>query len=160
MLPATEPTAAWLCLGDSAAWLEGIAEAKIAADFAGEAMAADAAVMRDIAPLKHLACAGMRRPYREDAGARDLAEMFCKRMAQGTKLAKAELAEIRVERRSNDGGLQRRRVHQAVRRWVGWPVIWAISSKSLSSWSTTMREGSPAAPLRLTAGRPAGSFAM
>ena len=41
-------------LGDSAAWLEGIAESKIA-DFAGEAMAADAAVMRDVAPLKRMA---------------------------------------------------------------------------------------------------------
>jgi hypothetical protein len=41
-------------LGDNAAWLEGIAESKIA-DFAGEAMAADAAVMRDVAPLKRIA---------------------------------------------------------------------------------------------------------
>ena len=28
-------------------------------------------------------------------------------------------------------------IDQAERRWVGWPVISAISSKSMSSWSTT-----------------------
>jgi hypothetical protein len=40
---------AWLdSLGDTAVWLEGIAESKIA-DFAGEAWAADAAVMGDVA---------------------------------------------------------------------------------------------------------------
>ena len=41
---------AWVdSLGDTSVWLEGIAESKIA-DFAGEAWAADAAVMGDVAP--------------------------------------------------------------------------------------------------------------
>ncbi|MCA1697862.1 MAG: hypothetical protein LC790_02730 [Actinobacteria bacterium] len=82
------------CLGDSAAWLEGIAESKIA-DFAGEAMAADAAVMRDIAPLKRMALLACVVHVAKTRARDDLAEMFCKRMAQVAKLAKAELAEIR-----------------------------------------------------------------
>jgi hypothetical protein len=46
-------------LGDTTVWLEGIAESKIA-EFAGEAWAADAAVMGDVGPLTRtalLACA-------------------------------------------------------------------------------------------------------
>ncbi len=81
-------------LGDSGAWLEGIAEAKIA-DFAGEAMAADAAVMRNVAPLKRMALLACMVHVARTRARDDLAEMFCKRMAQVTKLAKAELAEIR-----------------------------------------------------------------
>ena len=77
-------------LGDSGAWLEGIAESKIA-DFAGEAMAADAAVMRDVAPLKRLALLACVVHVARTRARDDLAEMFCKRMAQVTKLAKAEL---------------------------------------------------------------------
>jgi hypothetical protein len=82
------------CLGDSAAWLEGVAESKIA-DFAGEAMAADAGVMRDVAPLKRLALLACVVHVARTRARDDLAEMFCKRIAQVTKLAKAELAEIR-----------------------------------------------------------------
>jgi TnpA family transposase len=81
-------------LGDSGAWLEGIAESKIA-DFAGEAMAADAAVMRNVAPLKRMALVACVVHVARTRARDDLAEMFCKRMAQVTKLAKAELAEIR-----------------------------------------------------------------
>ena len=81
-------------LGDSGAWLEGISEAKIA-DFAGEAMAADAAVMRDVAPLKRMALLACVVHVARTRSRDDLAEMFCKRMAQVTKLAKAALAEIR-----------------------------------------------------------------
>jgi hypothetical protein len=81
-------------LGDSAAWLEGIAESKIA-DFAGEAMAADAAVMRNVAPLKRMALLACMVHVARTRARDDLAERFCKRMAQVTKLAKAELAEIR-----------------------------------------------------------------
>jgi hypothetical protein len=80
-------------LGDTDAWLEGIAEAKIA-DFAGEAMAADAAVMRNVTPLKRLALLACMVHVARTQARDDLAEMFCKRMAQVTKLAKAELAEI------------------------------------------------------------------
>src|SRR5450755_3608875 len=81
-------------LGDTGAWLEGIAESKIA-DFAGEAMAADAAVMRDIAPLKRIALLACMVHVARTRARDDLAEMFCKRMASVTKLAKAELAELR-----------------------------------------------------------------
>jgi hypothetical protein len=81
-------------LGDSGAWLEGIAEAKIA-DFAGEAMAADAAVMRNVAPLKRMALLACVVHVARTRARDDLAEMLCKRMAQVTKLAKGELAEIR-----------------------------------------------------------------
>jgi Tn3 transposase DDE domain/Domain of unknown function (DUF4158) len=81
-------------LGDTRAWLEGIAESKIA-DFAGEAMAADAAVMRDVAPLKRTALLACMVHVARTRARDDLAEMFCKRMASVTKLAKAELAELR-----------------------------------------------------------------
>ena len=81
-------------LGDTRAWLEGIEESKIA-DFAGEAMAADAAVMRDVAPLKRTALLACMVHVARTRARDDLAEMFCKRMASVTKLAKAELAEIR-----------------------------------------------------------------
>ena len=74
--------------------MEGIAESKIA-DFAGEAIAADAAVMRDIAPLKRIALLACMVHVARTRARDDLAEMFCKRMASGAKLAQAELAEIR-----------------------------------------------------------------
>jgi hypothetical protein len=62
-------------------WLEGIAESKIA-DFAGEAAAADADVMRKVAPLKRMALLACmvhvaRTRARDDlaeAGRRDEAE--------------------------------------------------------------------------------------
>lgn len=81
-------------LGDTDVWLEGIAESKIA-DFAGEAMAADAGVMRDVAPAKRLALLACMIHASRTRARDDLAEMFCKRMASITKLAKAELDEIR-----------------------------------------------------------------
>jgi hypothetical protein len=81
-------------LGDTEAWLEGVAESKIA-DFAGEAAAADAGVMRDVAPLKRTALLACMVHVARTRARDDLAEMFCKRMASITKLAKAELAEIR-----------------------------------------------------------------
>jgi len=81
-------------LGDTDAWLDGIAESKIA-DFAGEAMAADAGVMRDVAPAKRTALLACMVHVARTRARDDLAEMFCKRMASITKLAKAELDEIR-----------------------------------------------------------------
>jgi TnpA family transposase len=83
-------------LGDTGVWLEGIAESKIA-DFAGEAMAADAAVMRDVAPLKRTALLACMVHVARTRARDDLAEMFCRRMASVTKLAKAELAELREQ---------------------------------------------------------------
>jgi TnpA family transposase len=81
-------------LGDTGVWLEGIAESKIA-DFAGEAMAADADMMRNVAPLKRIALLACMVHVARTRARDDLAEMFCKRMASVTKLAKAELAELR-----------------------------------------------------------------
>jgi hypothetical protein len=81
-------------LGDTETWLEGMAESKIA-DFAGEAMAADAAVMRDVAPAKRTALLACMVHLTRTRARDDPAEMFCKRMASITKLAKAELNEIR-----------------------------------------------------------------
>ena len=81
-------------LGDSDAWLEGVAESKIA-DFAGEATVADAGVMRDVAPAKRIALLACMVHVARTRARDDLAEMFCKRMAQVTKLAKAELDAIR-----------------------------------------------------------------
>ena len=72
----------------------GIAEAKVA-DFAGEAMAADAGVMRDVAPAKRTALLACMVHASRTRARDDLAEMFCKRMASITKLAKGELDEIR-----------------------------------------------------------------
>lgn len=63
-------------LGDTGVWLEGIAESKIA-DFAGEAMAADAAVMRDVAPLKRIALLACMVHVARTRARDDLAEMFC-----------------------------------------------------------------------------------
>jgi hypothetical protein len=57
--------------------------------------AADAGVMRDIAALKRTALLACMVHVARMRARDDLAEMFCKRMAQVTKLAKAELAEIR-----------------------------------------------------------------
>ncbi len=62
-------------LGDSEAWLEGIAEPKIA-DFAGEAMAADAGVMRDVAPSKRTALLACMVHVARTRARDDLAEMF------------------------------------------------------------------------------------
>ena len=86
----------WVCsLGDTEAWLEGVAEAKIA-DFAGEAAAADAGVMRDVAPLKRTALLACIVHAARTRAHDDLAEMFCKRMASITKRARTELDDIRA----------------------------------------------------------------
>jgi len=62
-------------LGDTEAWLEGVAEAKIA-DFAGEAAAADAGVMRDVASLKRTALLACMVHAAGTRAHDDLAEMF------------------------------------------------------------------------------------
>ncbi len=70
-------------LGDTGVWLEGIAESKIA-DFAGEAMTADADMMRNVAPLKRIALLACMVHLARTRARDDLAEMFCRRMASIT----------------------------------------------------------------------------
>ncbi len=82
-------------LGDTGAWLEGVAESKIA-DYAGEAAAGDAAVMGDVAEPKRTALLVCLVHVAQGRARDDLAEMFCKRMASITKRAKTELEEIRA----------------------------------------------------------------
>jgi hypothetical protein len=82
---------AWVdSLGDSAGWLEGIAASKIA-DVAGEAQAADATVMRDVAQPKRTALVACLIHVAQTRARDELAELFCKRIAVITKRAKAEL---------------------------------------------------------------------
>ncbi len=85
-------------LGDSRRWLEGIAESKIA-DFAGEAAAADAGVMRDVAQPKRTALLVCLVHVAQTRARDELADMFCKRVAVITKRARAELDEIRERAR-------------------------------------------------------------
>lgn len=86
-------------LGDTGAWLEGLAAAKIA-DFAGEAEAADAGVMQDYAEAKRItlmACLVHKARMRVRD---DLTTMFCKRVAIKVKKARTELEEIRLQQQS------------------------------------------------------------
>ena len=85
-------------LGDTGRWLEGVAPTKIA-DFAGDTAAADAGVMRDVAPLKRTALLACMVHAARMKARDDLAEMFCKRMASITKRAKEELDAIRERQR-------------------------------------------------------------
>ena len=85
-------------LGGSAGWLEGIAESKIA-DFAGEAQAADAAVMRDVSQPKRTALLACLIHVAQTRARDELGDMFCKRMAVITKRARAELEQLREEGR-------------------------------------------------------------
>jgi len=81
-------------LGDSAVWLEGVASGKVT-DFAGEAAAADAGVLRDYTPMKRaapIACLVHKARMRVRD---DLTTMFTKRIATKVKKAKEELEEIR-----------------------------------------------------------------
>jgi hypothetical protein len=82
--------------GDAAGWVEGIAESKVA-DFAGEAAAADAAVMRDVSQPKRTALLACLVHVAQARARDELVEMFCKRMAVITKRAKAELEALREE---------------------------------------------------------------
>ncbi|WP_234327971.1 hypothetical protein [Streptomyces sp. NRRL F-2664] len=86
-------------LGNTGAWLAGIAPGKIA-DFAAEAGALDAAELRDYVTGKLIALLSClvhapRRRARDD-----LAEMFCKRVAAKLKNAKDELEEIRKQQQA------------------------------------------------------------
>ena len=85
-------------LGDARGWVEGIAESKIA-DFAGEAAAADAAVMGDVAQPKRTALVACLVHVAQTRARDELAEMFCKRMALITKRARTELEQLREQGR-------------------------------------------------------------
>lgn len=86
-------------LGDTDAWFDGIAPSKIA-DFAGEASAGDAAVLRDYAPDKRTALLACLVHSARARARDDVAEMFCKRVAKMTKQARNKLDEIREAQRS------------------------------------------------------------
>jgi hypothetical protein len=87
---------AWVdSLGGTGVWLAGIAAPKIA-DFAGEAAAADAGVMGDVAPMKRTALLACMVHTARMRARDDLAEMLCKRTASITKRAKQELEAIRA----------------------------------------------------------------
>jgi len=72
--------------------------------------------MRNVAPKKRMALLACMVHVARTRARDDLAEMFCKRMASVTKLAKAELAEIR-EREGETGWSA-----TEVERWSGSPL--------------------------------------
>ena len=86
-------------LGDTDAWFDGIAPSKIA-DFAGEASAGDAAVLRDYAPDKRTALLACLVHSARARARDDVAEMFCKRVARMTTQARNALDEIREHQRA------------------------------------------------------------
>jgi hypothetical protein len=77
-------------LGDAAGWVEGVPASKLA-DFAGEADAADAAVMRDYGEAKKIALLAALVSAAQGKARDDVAEMFCRRVATLTKRAAAHL---------------------------------------------------------------------
>jgi hypothetical protein len=81
-------------LGDTGAWLTGAAPGKVT-DFAGEAAAADAGVLRDYALAKRVALIACLAHKARMRARDDLATMFCKRVAIKVKKARDELEEIR-----------------------------------------------------------------
>ncbi|WP_367134058.1 MULTISPECIES: DUF4158 domain-containing protein [Streptomyces] len=85
-------------LGDTDAWMDGVAAGKIT-DFAGEADAADASELRDVVPVKRIALVAALTHKARMRVRDDLATMFCKRVATKIKKAKAELEEIRLAER-------------------------------------------------------------
>ena len=91
-------------LGDSEAWMEGIAASKVT-DFAGEARAADAAVLGDYGPVKRLALIACLVHRARQRARDDLATMFCKRVALKVKAAKTELEAIHQRQRALCEGL-------------------------------------------------------
>ena len=85
-------------LGDARAWWQGVAPSKIA-DFAGEAAAADAAVMSDYSPAKRIALVAAL-VFTAQASARDdTAEMFCRRVGTLAKRAREELEALKDQHR-------------------------------------------------------------
>ncbi|MEU9056436.1 Tn3 family transposase [Streptomyces sp. NPDC048384] len=86
-------------LGNTDAWLEGIAPGKVA-DFAAEAGALDAAELRDYETGKLIALLACLVHTARRRARDDLAEMFCKRVATKLKNAKDELEEIRNQQQA------------------------------------------------------------
>ncbi|HLN67654.1 MAG TPA: DUF4158 domain-containing protein, partial [Streptosporangiaceae bacterium] len=86
-------------LGDTGAWLEGIAPAKVT-DFAGEAAAQDIDTLSRHDPVKRLALVACLVHTARMRARDDLAEMLCKRVAANVKRARAELEEIRLRQRT------------------------------------------------------------
>ena len=85
-------------LGDARASWQGVAPSKIA-DFAGEAAAADAAVMSDYSPAKRIALVAAL-VFTAQARARDdTAEMFCRRVGTLAKRAREELEALKDQHR-------------------------------------------------------------
>ena len=86
-------------LGDTGAWLEGIAPGKVA-DFAREAAAQDIDTLSRYDPVKRLALLACLVHTARMRARDDLAEMLCKRVAANVKRARAELEEIRLRQRA------------------------------------------------------------
>jgi len=86
-------------LGDTGAWLKGIAPAKVA-DFAGEATAQDIDTLSRYDPVKRLALVACLVHAARMRARDDLAEMLCKRVAANVKRARAELEEIQLRQRA------------------------------------------------------------
>jgi hypothetical protein len=86
-------------IGDTDAWLEGVAPTKVT-DFAGEAASLDTAAMGDYTPAKRLALVACLVHTARMRARDDLAAMLCKRVAADAKKAKTELEEIRERQRT------------------------------------------------------------
>jgi hypothetical protein len=83
-------------LGDARVWWQGVPPSKIA-DFAGEAGAADAAVMSYYTPTKRVALLAAL-VFTAQAKARDdTAEMFCRRVGTLTKRSRDELEALKKQ---------------------------------------------------------------
>jgi len=85
--------------GDTETWLDGVAPAKVAS-FAGEADAADAAVMGDYERTKRIVLIACLLHKARMRARDDMAAMFCKRVATHTKKARDELEDIRRRQQS------------------------------------------------------------
>ena len=86
-------------LGDTGAWLAGVAPAKVT-DFAGEAATQDIDTLSRYDPVKRLALVACLVHTARMRARDDLAEMLCKRVAANVKRARAELEEIRLRQRA------------------------------------------------------------
>jgi hypothetical protein len=82
----------------------GVAASKIS-DFAGEAQAADAAVLGDYEPVKRIALIACLVHRARQRARDDLVAMFCKRIALKVKAAKTELEAIHQRQRALTEGL-------------------------------------------------------
>jgi len=86
-------------LGDSSRWVEGIAATKLT-DFAGEADATNAGVLRDYGDAKRIAVLAALVHAARAKARDDVAEMFCRRVATLTKRARVELQALKEQHRA------------------------------------------------------------